>query len=132
LAHLRALPDRSLGALTAFQLIEHLPFEVFIKLLDESLRVLRSGGVAIFETPNPGNVVIGSCSFYYDPSHLHPLPAPATKFFLEARGFRNVDILYLNPPAENLRIRPEDSALARQFNQHFYAPQDYAVVGWKP
>jgi SAM-dependent methyltransferase len=132
LAHLRTLPDQSLGAVTAFQLIEHLPFEVFLKLLDESLRVLRSGGVAMFETPNPGNVVIGSCSFYYDPSHLHPLPAPATKFFLEARGFRNVDILYLNPPADDLRIRPEDSALARQFNQRFYAPQDYAVVGWKP
>src|SRR5262249_47024730 len=56
LAYLRSLPGASLGVVTGFHIIEHLPLEILIKLLDETVRVLTSGGLAIFETPNPRNV----------------------------------------------------------------------------
>ena len=36
-----------------FHIIEHLPYRTLIALFDETLRVLKPGGVAIFETPNP-------------------------------------------------------------------------------
>jgi O-antigen chain-terminating methyltransferase len=131
LATLRDAASASLGAVTAFQLVEHLPFDSFIALIDETVRVLRPGGVAIFETPNPENVLVGSCSFYFDPSHVRPLPAPMVKFFLEIRGLHRVEIVYLNPP-DARPLTPQDSELIKLFNHYFFGPRDYAAMGWKP
>ncbi len=64
LTYLRSLPDRSLGAITSFHLIEHLDLDTRIALFDESVRVLKPGGVALFETPNPRNLLVGSCNFW--------------------------------------------------------------------
>jgi len=129
LAYLRALPDRSVGAVTGFHLIEHLPFDHVIKLLDETVRVLKSGGIAIFETPNPQNVLVGSCNFYLDPTHRNPLPSPMMKFMAEARGLCRVEVMHLHPYPEALRV--DGAELAERFNAYFYGPQDYALVGYK-
>jgi SAM-dependent methyltransferase len=40
LGHLRTLSDASRSAITAFHVVEHLPFEVLVDFLDEALRVL--------------------------------------------------------------------------------------------
>lgn len=48
LSYLRSLPDNSLGAITAFHVIEHLDFDDRMALFDESVRVLKPGGVAFF------------------------------------------------------------------------------------
>jgi O-antigen chain-terminating methyltransferase len=129
LAHLRQLPDESLGALTGFHIVEHLPLEMLLGLLDEAVRVVRPGGLVIFETPNPENVLVGSCNFYFDPTHRNPLPAPMMKFLLESRGFNRVEILRLNP--SDAEPVAGDTDLVKRFNQYFYGPMDYAVVGWK-
>ena len=92
MTYLRALPSGSLGAVTGIHIIEHLPFMGMLALLDETLRVLRSGGVAIFETPNPENVVVGACNFHMDPTHVRPLPPELMRFVLEARGFGQVHV----------------------------------------
>jgi O-antigen chain-terminating methyltransferase len=131
LEHLRSLPDASVGAVTAFHLIEHLPFEVFVKLLDETVRVLRPGGVAIFETPNPENVLVGSYTFYLDPTHRHPLPSPLVQFMVEARGLCRVQVMPLHPVPEACRVAEAAGEVAQRFNEYFYGPQDYAVIGWK-
>jgi SAM-dependent methyltransferase len=130
IAYLRDLPDRSLGALTAFHVIEHLPFEGFIKLLDETVRVLKPGGVAIFETPNPENMLVGSYSFYLDPTHRNPLPSPVVEFMVEARGLCRVEVMYLHPSDEP-RVEEAGLDVAKRFNAYFYGPRDYAVIGWK-
>jgi SAM-dependent methyltransferase len=127
--HLRALPDESLGAVTGFHLIEHLPVETLIKMLDETVRLVRRGGAVIFETPNPQNVLVGSCNFYFDPTHRNPLPGPIMRFLVESRGFARVEIMDLNP-SDAERVAGE-SDLVKRFNQYFYGPMDYAVVGWK-
>ena len=127
--YLNKLPDKSLGAVTGFHVIEHLPFVQLIKLLDETIRVLNVGGVAIFETPNPENVLVGSNSFYLDPTHRKPLPSQMIKFIAEARGLSSVIILDLHPCNEAIKLSGSD--LAERFNQHFYGPQDYAVIGYK-
>jgi O-antigen chain-terminating methyltransferase len=98
-------------------------------LLDEVVRVLRPGGVAIFETPNPENVLVGSNFFYLDPTHHHPLPRDLTQFLFEQRGFDRVEVLNLNP-WESGRVAGEGE-LAERFNGLFYGPMDYAVLGWK-
>jgi 2-polyprenyl-3-methyl-5-hydroxy-6-metoxy-1,4-benzoquinol methylase len=131
IAYLRGLPDNSIGAVTGFHLIEHLPFAEFVNLLDETVRVLQPGGVAIFETPNPANVLVGSHFFYFDPSHRNPLPSATVKFMAEARGLCRVEIMPLHPSAEAMRVEEGDLEVAKRFNEYFFGPQDYAVVGWK-
>lgn len=127
--YLRSLPGSSLGALTALHLIEHLPFKMLISLLDETVRVLKPGGIAIFETPNPDNILVGSRNFYLDPTHRKPLPSDMIKFMAEARGLFGVEILNLHPDADAKRLSGSD--VAERFNKYFYGPQDYAVIGYK-
>src|ERR1700752_5312699 len=97
LMHLRSLPSESLNAVTSFHLVEHLPFEMLINMLDEMARTLRRGGLLILETPNPENLLVGGCNFYADPTHRHPIPSQTLQFLLEARGFHEIKILKLRP-----------------------------------
>ncbi|MFL6229162.1 MAG: methyltransferase domain-containing protein [Pyrinomonadaceae bacterium] len=128
-SYLGGLPDESLNAATSFHLVEHLPFETLIKLIDEIMRTLRRGAPVILETPDPENIVVGSYGFYADPTHRNPIPSPTLKFLLEARGFSRVEVMKLRPPDE---VKLEgDAEIVKRFNQHFYSARDYAVVGWK-
>ena len=127
IGYLQSQPDASLAAITAFHLIEHLPFSELIRLIDEAVRVLQPGGVAIFETPNPENVLVGSCGFYMDPTHAKPLPSAIVKFVAESRGLSQVEVMLLHPSPEALP--PDGSQLVERFNSLLYGPQDYAVVG---
>lgn len=127
LAHLRSLPDASLGGVTGFHLIEHLEFDVLVALLDEANRVIAPGGLLLFETPNPENVQVGSCTFWNDPTHRNPLPPLVTRFLVEQRGFRQAEIIRLHPLPDDQRIG-DDGEVAARFNQFFYGPQDYAVA----
>jgi len=129
--HLRKLPSGSLGAVTGFHIVEHLPVADLIHLLDETVRVLLPGGVAIFETPNPANVLVATQTFYLDPTHRNPLPSAMLQFLAEARGLCRVEVRELHPHPRSERIRRDD-AVARRFNEHFYGPRDYAVIGYKP
>lgn len=129
LAHLRGLPDDSTGAITGFHIIEHLSLEALVSLLDEALRVLRPGGVVIFETPNPENVLVGSNFFYLDPTHHHPLPSELMQFLMKSRGFHTSEVLNLHPWDAG-RVAGEGE-LAERFNGYFFGPMDYAILAWK-
>lgn len=131
LAHLQSLRDASVGAVTGFHIIEHLPLDVLVQVVDETVRVLKPGGLAIFETPNPQNVLVGSHNFYIDLTHRNPLPPLSAQFLLEARGLCEVRTLGLHPYPEPLRLQDESSEVAKRFNEFFYGPQDYAVIGCK-
>jgi len=129
LAHLQSLADESAGAVTGFHVVEHVPLKTLITLLNEALRVLRPGGMVIFETPNPENVLVGSNYFYMDPTHRHPLPSELLEFLLESRGFEAIEILHLHP-WESAKIAGENE-VTKRFNTYFYGPMDYAIVGRK-
>ena len=131
-AHLRSLPVRSHGAVTGFHLVEHLPFPVLLELVIEARRVLQPGGIAIFETHNPGNVQVGTNNFYMDPSHLHPLPCGLMQFLMENAGFIDVRIIGLHPYDASCRVEDSDHVMVQRFNEYFYGAQDYAVIGIEP
>ncbi len=95
LAALRAQPDASLALVSAFHLVEHLPFDLVRELIAEALRALRPGGLLVMETPNPENLTVGATSFYLDPSHLHPLPPGLLGFAAEHAGFARQRIVRL-------------------------------------
>lgn len=130
IAYLQQQAEGSLAAVTGFHLIEHLPFEVLIALVDAALRALRPDGLIIFETPNPENLTVGACNFYYDPTHRHPIVPVVAQFIARQRGFARAEILRLHPYPDSHRL-PEDSEIARRINNAFYGPQDYAVLAWK-
>jgi SAM-dependent methyltransferase len=129
LAYVKSLPDHALGALTGFHIVEHLPFAVLVELMSEAYRVVKPGGILIFETPNPRNVIVGSCNFYFDPTHRNPIPPEILQFMANYAGFELAHILPLNP-SDNPRVL-EDSDLAHRFNELFYGSMDYAVIGYK-
>ena len=128
-AHLRGLSDASVAAVTGFHIIEHLTIDALVTLLDEVVRVLRPGGLVMFETPNPENVTVGSNFFYLDPTHHHPLPSELMQFLFEARGFERVEVLNLHP--WNAGRVAGEGELAERFNGFFFGPMDYAILGWK-
>ncbi|MDQ1337039.1 MAG: hypothetical protein QG617_6, partial [Campylobacterota bacterium] len=124
LEYLRAQADDSLSFISGFHIIEHLPFEVLMTLLRESRRVLQKGGMVLFETPNPENLVVGACTFYTDPTHKNPLVPDSTRFLLEYNGFINTQILRVNGSFD---VDLKNEFLNLQFNPQF----DYAVIGYK-
>jgi SAM-dependent methyltransferase len=130
IAHLRSLPDASCGAVTAFHLVEHLPFAAIVALVDEIVRVLRPGGVMVLETPNPTNLLVGAASFYIDPTHGRPLHPETMRFLAAARGLERVDVRFLHPAEGAL---PDDgSPVVGRLNALLYGPQDFAVVAYRP
>jgi SAM-dependent methyltransferase len=120
--------DDSVGAVTAFHIVEHLEINALVALIREAYRIVRPGGVVILETPNPENLIVGSCSFYNDPTHRRPIPPPTLSFYLRHAGFSNVTVTSLAPL--NLIEGPVDGALKPVIDR-FNMGQDYAAIGYK-
>lgn len=100
LSALQELPDSSLIAVTGFHIAEHVPFPILQQLVAEALRVLRPAGLLILETPNAESLVVGTNSFYLDPTHERPLPSLLLSFLAEYSGFSRTKIVRLQEPAE--------------------------------
>jgi O-antigen chain-terminating methyltransferase len=129
IAFLQNLPADSLSLVTGFHIVEHVPFKDLVRMVDETLRVLKPGGIVIFETPNPENFMVGSYTFYTDPTHRNPIPSATLEFLLDMRGFGRTEVMKLREWKE--AFLPGDSELVKRFNEYFYSAPDYAVIGWK-
>ncbi|HXH26776.1 MAG TPA: class I SAM-dependent methyltransferase [Candidatus Acidoferrum sp.] len=128
LSYLRTLPSSSIMAITGFHIVEHIPFLDLVLVFNECYRVLRPGGFVLFETPNPENVIVGTCNFYNDPSHLHPLPPGFLEFVLKTRGFQKTEVKRLHPIKKDIQ---SSDPLAQEMAERFFGPQDYAVIAHK-
>ncbi len=126
---LSGLEEGSVGAVTAFHLLEHLPFAVWLGLLRETARVLAPGGMAIFETPNPANILVSSDDFFLDPTHVRPIPSRLLCHVVETVGLVRCRVLELHPR----RDESEETAGGAEplLERHLLGPQDYGVVAWK-
>ena len=129
LQFLRSLPDESQGAVSGFHIIEHLPLEMLMELLGQTLRVLQPGGLAIFESPNCKNLIVGACTFNIDPTHRRPVFPETAQFILEKLGFERVSLEYLSPVDTNNVEGIEQ--IAAPIRELLYGPQDFAVIGYK-
>ena len=128
---LRSSPDQSRSVISAFHVLEHISFQDLLEIIDQAVRVLKQGGVAIFETPNPKNLFVSSNNFYLDPTHRHPLPSELLKFLIEARGLCDSKTIPLSPYPDYFLLEGNDCPAVRFINEHFYGPQDYGIVAWK-
>ncbi len=124
---LASCPDNSFDLITAFHIIEHIPFEKLLVLFKELKRVASSNAVILLETPNPENLLVAAYTFYKDPTHLNPLPSEVTTFMLEYFNFTNIQVYPLHPFPDSMRIK-EKSQTAFVLNHYLYSEQDYLIV----
>jgi len=114
--------DNSIGVISAIHVIEHLPFNMVIQLLNSCKRVLKSGGIIILETPNSENILVSSSEFFLDPTHLKPIPAKLLNFAAEYCGFQNCTVLRINSSVE---LPSQDLSL---YNAFAGVGPDYALI----
>ena len=128
---LQTLPDESRSIVTAFHILEHIPFPDVVELIDQAVRILKPGGIVIFETPNPRNLFVSSNNFYLDPTHRNPIPSEFLAFLVEARGLCDPKVIPLSPFPDYFHLPESDCPAVRFINEQFYGPQDYGIVARK-
>lgn len=91
---------RAFDVVTCFDVIEHLPQEKAISLVDEVRRVLRSGSLFIITTPNRDSLRNRLWGHRVEEKHYYEYNLPELRETLHSRGFavaRTAGI-YLPPP----------------------------------
>lgn len=125
--YLKSIDDDTFDLVSAFHIVEHIPFEDLFVLFKEIQRVAKPEATILMETPNPKNIRVGAYTFYRDPTHLNPLPAEVLSFMLEYVGFIDVHVEFIHPNQEEEPLEI-DSKLAQKINDYFYEGQDYLVI----
>lgn len=118
--------DNSLMLVSAFHLVEHLPFAELKNLVGHALQKLAPGGLLILETPNPENMVVGASEFYLDPTHQRPIPPKLLAFVPRYFGFARTKIVRLQESSD--LGGPDDVTLKQVLGG---VSPDYAVVAQK-
>ena len=123
LAFLQQQATASRICISLIHVVEHLPFEVLLRIVQEARRVLVPEGILIMETPNPENFSVGACSFYIDPTHRNPLPPPLLAFVPEYFGFERIKTLRLQ---ENPQLHAQSTYSMADVLEGI--SPDYAIV----
>ena len=130
LDYMRSLRASSHGGVSGFHIIEHLPFETLMDFFREARRILKPGGVAIFESPNCKNLVVGAANFNIDPTHRNPVFPETAEFMLQSHGFERIQIEYLSPVADvQFDTSTRELAIVKDM---LYGPQDFGIIAYKP
>ena len=139
LGHLETLPDGSLGAITMFQVVEHLPFAVLVDTFRAAARVLGPGGLLVAETPNALNLRVAATTFWIDPTHQRPLHPEVLVFLALEAGFTSVERLFLNPigpePVDLSALSALDdpaAELLRRLASDVDGPGDFSLIARTP
>lgn len=127
-AHLWDREPGSLAAISSFHMIEHIPFDQVLHLIEAAKRALMPGGLLILETPNPENLVVGGCTFWYDPTHIRPLPPAMMAFYVQQAGFT---------PVRTARFflrtdEPDTATIDVPVWPSVDGPLDYSIMATKP
>jgi O-antigen chain-terminating methyltransferase len=126
--YLHSASSGSVGAITMFHVIEHLPIDVLLHVLSETLRVLRPGGIFIAETPNSLSLSVGASTFWLDPTHQRPLHPEFVKFVAAHTGFKSVEGRFMNRITSELNdILDSD---IRALVEQIYGYGDFALLAW--
>ena len=126
--HLNSLADQSLGGIYCAQVVEHLDPHRLPDLIMLMARKLRSGALAIIETPNPECLAIFATHFYIDPTHTRPVPARLLGFYMEEAGFGRLEVERLSPAVDAM---PSLAELPSAVREQFFGGLDYVIFGRK-
>lgn len=144
IAHLRSLPDASLGGLIAIQVVEHLTRTQLRELCELAKKKLKVGSKIVFETINPQSLLALSSNYFRDPTHIWPMHPDTLGYTATLAGLKIVETRYLSPVAPNHMLKeiPVDpnhpptvvdtvnriNQNIEQLNRLIYGFQDYALV----
>jgi 2-polyprenyl-3-methyl-5-hydroxy-6-metoxy-1,4-benzoquinol methylase len=121
LEELVATSDASLGAITALQVVEHLPPPALFAFLTEAARTLRAGGLLVAETINPASPA-ALRHYFADLTHAQPLVPETLELLARQAGFGSVEIRFLNQPEQHPDTR---------ISEQLFAALDYALIARK-
>ena len=131
ITYLSNAKEQSLGAITLFQVLEHLPFATMVHLLRLALRALVPGGVLVAEVPNSETLSVGASTFWIDPTHERPLFPGLLEFLATEVGYTSVEGVYSSP----LAPEPDFSELAPHVREPLLAMHrqlngngDFAII----
>lgn len=141
LSYLQKCEANSLGGIFMGQVIEHIPFNNLLEILEVAYEKLQPEAYIILETPNPQTLAIFNNYFYVDPSHLNPIHPFTIKFVLNSLGFKDTDIIFsssLNIKVPKLDVSDEYINNIEEFNRSIddinnalFGYQDYAILAKK-
>jgi cyclopropane fatty-acyl-phospholipid synthase-like methyltransferase len=97
--YLEEVPAEDAEAVSAIQLIEHLPRERWLPLFEAILGVLRPGGAVLVETINGRNLRALADHFIADLTHTWPGHPETLRLLAEHAGFVDVEIRFEHPDA---------------------------------
>lgn len=141
LEFLQSRKENSLAGIFCSQVVEHLPPDYLLKLLDAAYARLQPGAPLLMETINVGSA-FGFLQIYTkDLTHRTPIHPDTLRFVINACGFRDPKILFTSPvpaPAQlKLLPQPADETQAvfnqnmEKLNRLLFDPQEYAVLAFK-
>ncbi len=121
-------PDATLDGIFCAQVVEHLPPDRVPELVALAARKLQTGGLLVFETPNPECLAIFATHFYLDPTHTRPVPSALLHFYFEESGLGGIEVHQRAPAVESF---PELDTLPESLHLRFFGGLDYAILGRK-
>jgi O-antigen chain-terminating methyltransferase len=138
----------SLGAIFAFQVVEHLQAEQIEQLIAAAHEALAPGGVLLFETINPLSLQALSSNYFRDPTHVAPQHPETLRYLLERAGFTHAEIVFRAPIPESEQLlplpmqdymTPKWAQFLQQYNRNvdklnnlLYGAQDFSIAAYKP
>ncbi|MEN6608494.1 MAG: class I SAM-dependent methyltransferase [Bryobacteraceae bacterium] len=125
-AYLAGLPEQTLDGIFCSQVIEHVPAERIPELVGLAASRLVTGGLLVFETPNPECLAIFATYFYVDPTHARPVPPALLSFYMQEYGLGGIEVRQLNPAVDSM---PSLASLPAEFREAFFGGLDYAIYG---
>lgn len=141
--YLQQQTDNSIGGIFLGQVIEHIPFDSIIRLVELAWKKLMPGSYLIMETPNPQTLAIFNRSFYMDPTHEKPVHPLTIQFLTESVGFRESKLLYsgrVEKEASLPHIQSSEGSILNlqeindsidRLNDLLFGDQDYALIARK-
>lgn len=121
--------DSSLGLVSAFHVLEHLDFLQQYHLLQQIQRVLAPGGMAILETPNPRNILVGSGDFYRDPTHKVPVFPDTLALLGKHLGFAPSRAYFFQE--NRAALVPAETVSFDDINDYMNISRDFVWIGGK-
>jgi len=94
-SYLEKCADDSIGVIFCAQVVEHMPYEEFLRFYDLGKRKLKPGGLFIIETVNPHSVPALK-TFWVDPTHQHPIFPEVALALCQINGFESAYVFHPN------------------------------------
>lgn len=131
LSFLQSRESSSVGAVTMFQVLEHMPFPLLVEIFQQVRRVLVSGGVFVAEVPNSQTLRVGASTFWIDPTHERPVHPEVLKFLAQQTGFATSIGLTLNELEPPLAVIDASQSVIDAIDALHHAingPGDFAII----